>query len=119
MSDSVAPSRPSGGGFDLTRLPQRSFGLKLLLVCLLAVMMAVPAGLVWMLAYARSSDATAASAEVIAMRGGPQELMGPVIVVPFERDIISSIDGSVMQTIPGHMTLYADTGEASAQVRTE
>lgn len=119
MSDSVAPSHPSGGGFDLTRLPQRSFGLKLLLVCLLAVLMAVPAGFVWMLAYSRSSDAFAASEEVIAMRGGPQELMGPVIVVPFERDILSSTDGSVVQTIPGRMTLYADKGEASALVRTE
>ncbi len=57
MSDSVDPARPNqGGGYDFTRLlPQRSFGLKLMLVCALALMMAIPAGFVWVLVYARSS----------------------------------------------------------------
>jgi inner membrane protein len=81
--------------------------------------MAVPAALIWLLAYSRSVDARLATFEVADMRGGPQELMGPVIVVPYERDILSSLDGSVTQTLRGKMTLYADTGEASAQVQTE
>ena len=50
MSDSIEQPRPNeGSGYDLSRLlPQRSFGLKLILVCMLALLMAIPAGFVWM-----------------------------------------------------------------------
>jgi inner membrane protein involved in colicin E2 resistance len=112
MSDSVAPSRPDSGGFDLSRLlPRRSFGLKLMLVCMLALMMAVPAAFVWALAYSRSNDANNAIQEVAALRGGPQDLMGPAIVVPFERDVITSVNSinnttQTVQTIQGRMVLY-------------
>src|SRR5262249_57865789 len=95
MSDSVTPARPNeGGGYDLARfLPQRSFGLKLILVCVLALMMAIPAGFVWVLVYARTTDAEAAISEVAALRGGPQALMGPAIIVPYDRDIIVQNNG--------------------------
>jgi inner membrane protein len=123
MSDSDTPSRPEGGRFDLTRLPQRSFGLKLILVCVLALLMAIPAGLVWLLSYSRSTDAGVAIAEVIAMRGGPQELMGPVIVVPFAHDITTTntAGGSpvVLSTTRGRIVLYADTGAATSELTTE
>ena len=73
MSDSDSPAGPTGGGgFDFARLvPQRSFGLKLMLVCVLAAMMAIPAIFVWVLVYSRSNDAQQAIAEVVQLRGGP------------------------------------------------
>jgi inner membrane protein len=127
MSDSVAPARPDGGGFDFSRLlPRRSFGLKLILVCFLALLMAVPAGFVWMLFFQRSQDANIAIAEVAALRGGQQDLMGPAIVVPFERDIVVNVNSpnglqtsQALQTIQGRMVLYPETGTADAQLTTE
>jgi inner membrane protein len=125
MSDSAAPSRPDGGGFDLSRLlPRRSFGLKLILVCFLALLMAIPAGFVWALIYSRSIDANNAMQEVAQLRGGPQDLMGPAIVVPFERDVITSVNSvtnttQAVQTIHGRMVLYPETGRADAILATE
>ena len=122
MSDSVAPPRPNeGGGFDISRLvPQRSFGLKLILVCTLALMMAVPALFVWALIYQRSSDANRAINDVAQLRGGMQDLMGPAITVPFERDIIANVNGvNQVQTVQGRTVLYADTGTADAKLETE
>lgn len=122
MSDSVAPPRPNeGGGFDISRLvPQRSFGLKLILVCALALMMAIPAVFVWALVYQRSTDANRAIDDVAQLRGGMQDLMGPAITVPFERDVIASVNGvNQVQTVQGRMVLYADTGAADAKLLTE
>ena len=122
MSDSVEQPRPSeGGGYDLSRLlPQRSFGLKLILVCMLALLMAVPAGFVWMVIYSRASDAQAAIAEVAALRGGPQQLMGPAITVPFDRDVVVQVNNvNQVQTQVGRMVLYPETGTVTAKLATE
>src|SRR5688500_17436087 len=121
MTDMDTPDRPSGGGFDFSRLvPQRSYGLKLILVCALAFVMAVPAIFVWSLVYMRSTDATRTVEEVAQMRGGQQDLMGPAIVVPFERDVIVSQSGvNSVRTDRGRMVLYAETGTADTRLVTE
>jgi inner membrane protein len=106
------------GRIELSRfLPQRSFGLKLLLVCGLALVMAIPAGFVWALVYSRSSDAGAAVAEVAQRRGGAQVVMGPAIVVPFERDVLNA--DNKLQTITQQVVLYPDVGVVKAQLVTE
>jgi inner membrane protein len=125
MSDSVAPSRPDGGGFDLSRLlPRRSFGLKLILVSFLAMLMAIPATFVWAIVANRHHDANTAIAEVMQARGGMQDLMGPAIVVPFERDVVTSVNSlnnttQALQTVHGRMVLYPEKGTANAQLTTE
>lgn len=122
MSDSVAPPRPNeGGGFDFARLvPQRSFGLKLILVCALALAMAVPAGFVWMIFSSRAMAAQTAIYEVTNLQAGSQNLMGPVIVVPFERDVIVTVNNvNQVQTRNSHMLLYPETGSADAELVTE
>lgn len=122
MSDSVAPPRPNeGGGYDFARLlPQRSFGLKLILVCALALAMAIPAGFVWMIFSSRAVAAQNAVYEVTNLQAGPQNLMGPVIVVPFERDVIVTVNNvNQVQTRTGHMLLYAETGDADTELVTE
>src|SRR5690349_929292 len=94
MTDMDVSDRPPGCGFDFSRLiPQRSFGLKLILVCALALLMAVPAAFVWALVYQRSYDAQRAMTEVSDLRGGQQDLMGPAIVVPYERDVLGTVNG--------------------------
>ena len=122
MSDTESPARPSDGrGYDLSRLlPQRSFGLKLMLVCALALLMAIPAGVVWAIAYSRSTDAQAAVYEVAAMRGGMQTLMGPVIAVPLERDVVIAVNNvNQVQRQGGRMFLFPETGTADARLATE
>jgi inner membrane protein len=102
------PDRPPGGGFDFSRLiPQRSFGLKLLLVCAMALMMAVPAAFVWALVYQRSYAAQLAVTDVSNLRGGQQDLMGPAIVVSFERDVLGTVNGvgTTISTTRGRMVL--------------
>lgn len=122
MSDSVDPSRPPdngmGGRPDLSRfLPQRSFGLKLILVCVLGLVMAIPAVFVFALVYSRSSDANAAAAEVFQRQGGPQIVMGPAIAVPFEREVLGA--DNKPQTVTQQLVLYPETGTVTAQLATE
>jgi inner membrane protein len=122
MTDMDTPDRPPGGGFDFSRLiPQRSFGLKLILVCALALLMAVPAAFVWALVYQRSYDAQRAMTEVSDLRGGQQDLMGPAIVVPYERDVLGTVNGvgTTVSTTRGRMVLYAEKGAADVKLTTE
>ena len=86
MSDTQTPPPPSSAPLS-QYLPKRSFGLKLLLVCLLALLMAIPAGFVWGLVYERESNADRAIDSVSEARGGRQIVMGPILSVPVERRI--------------------------------
>lgn len=111
------PNRGGGGGFDFSRIvPQRSFGLKLILVCALALAMAIPAVFVWALIYSRSSEAQRAVMEVSELRGGQQTLMGPALVVPYTYQGV--LEGR-MQTVTSRAVLYPETGRVDATMTTE
>lgn len=94
-------------------LPARSFGLKLLLVCLLALMMAIPALVIFALVYDRSERARTAQAGIGALAGGPQVLVGPILAVPFE--IPSRAAGLAPET--GLYVVSPETGQANAKVK--
>ncbi|MCS6626396.1 cell envelope integrity protein CreD [Roseibacterium beibuensis] len=66
-------------------LPRRSAGLKLLLVCGLALMMSIAALFVFALLMDRSNRAQQVADEVGGLMGGPQTFLGPVIAVPYTR----------------------------------
>ncbi len=91
-------------------LPRNSFGLKLLLVCALALLMAIPAAFVWGLVEMRSRDAQSAVMEVGSLVGGAQSIMGPVVVVPYERDVLQD---NKVQTVTGQLVLSAETGSGA------
>ncbi len=81
MSDPIsAPLRPPPPGFQL---PQRSVGLKLLVVCALALLMAIPSLFVLGMVRERSMGAQSAISEVSQAVGGNQTALGPVIAVPY------------------------------------
>ena len=65
------------------RLPARSMGLKLLLVCVLALLMAIPALMVFGLLMDRTSRADTVASELGQAVGGPQTFLGPVLAVPY------------------------------------
>lgn len=65
------------------RLPARSMGLKLLLVCALALLMSIPALFVFGILRDRTNRADEVTRELGQLSGGPQTFLGPVLAVPY------------------------------------
>ncbi len=78
------------------KLPFRSMGVKLIVVCLLALVMTVPALFVWNLIDDRNRRADQVVNEVGGLLGGPQTFLGPVVALPY--------------TIPASLTKAAERG---------
>lgn len=107
-------------------MPNRSFGLKLLLVCGLALLMSIPTMFVWGLVHERSSNANNAVHEVSQARGGQQVVMGPVLSIPytqtFTEQVPSNVSGvmvDVQKTRNGQFIVFAKRGSANAALKTE
>ncbi len=66
-----------------TKVPARSAGLKLLLVCGLALLMSIPALFVFSVLQGRTQRADEVAREIGGRVGGPQTFLGPVIAVPY------------------------------------
>ena len=78
-----------------SRLPARSMGLKLLLVCVLALLMSIPAVFVFAILMDRTNRAEAVTQELGQLSGGPQTFLGPVLAVPYRVP-----PGAMSQNIP-------------------
>lgn len=74
---------------------RRSLGLKLLLVCGLALLMSIPALFVFGLLIDRSNRAERVGDEIGDLMGGKQTFLGPVIAVPY------SLAGETPPVTPG------------------
>ena len=74
----------------ISSLPRRSAGLKLLLVCGLALLMSIAALFVFALLMERSNRAERVADEVGGLMGGPQTFLGPVIAVPYTRNLVEA-----------------------------
>ena len=96
-------------------VPQRSVGLKLLLVCALALLMAIPALFIHSVVQDRRMGADRALADVSEMVGGQQSVLGPVISVPYSRTFGSRHE----ETIYGYAVAYAEMGTTSANVNVD
>ncbi len=68
----------------IARIPVRSMGLKLLLVCALALAMSIPALFVFALLMDRTHRANDVTSEISQAVGGAETFLGPVIAVPYE-----------------------------------
>lgn len=94
------PTPAPAASFGELRLPRRSLGLKLLLVCALAFLMSIPALFVFALLMERTGRAETVAQEVGGLMGGPQTFLGPVIAVPYTRTATvtaqAAPDGSVV-----------------------
>ena len=58
-------------------------GLKLLLVCALALLMSIPALFVFAILNDRTNRAEEVTQELGQLSGGPQTFLGPVLAVPY------------------------------------
>lgn len=101
--------------------PRRSLGLKLLLVCALALLMSIPALMVFGLLMDRTHRAETVAAEVGGLMGGPQTFLGPVIAVPFT--LTRPAQGNQpAETSQSLWIIYPETGQmtvgSDSEVRT-
>ena len=84
-----------------------SLGLKLIIVCALVMLMAIPAMFISYIAFERSSRADEVMAEVSQRYGGEQFITGPMIVAPYNSYYD---DGTLSET--GHYAVFAEHGKA-------
>ena len=87
--------------------PRRSLGLKLIIVCALVLLMAIPAMFISYIAFERSDRADEVTREVSARYGGPQYISGPFLIAPY---VSRNGDASVSEI--GTYAVFAETGEA-------
>ena len=98
-------------------IPRGSIGLKLLLVCVLVLLMAAPLTMVGIIMAGRQDRAHQVIAEVGARAGGQQTLGGPVLLVPYTRNVLSRTPEGVQRTdvIHGQYLILPTTGSAKVQ----
>jgi inner membrane protein len=77
------PAQPARLSTPNPRLAPHSMGLKLLIVCGLALAMMIPAFFVEGLLSDRTARASVVSDEVSAQVGGPQTFLGPTLAIPY------------------------------------
>ena len=113
MTDSPAgaPPRDILGRLDGARR-SAGWGGKALLVCLLALLMAIPGMFVFGLVAERSHRADGVVAEVSNLQGGMQRILGPLLVAPYTYVAEKGV------TRGGWYIVSPETGGASAEVKT-
>lgn len=67
------------------RLPARSLGLKFIVILALIILMGLPVMFISIISYDRSSRANDVTYDVSQTYGGAQTVMGPVLVIPYEK----------------------------------
>lgn len=82
--------------------------MKLILVCFLVLLMAIPAMFISYISFDRSNRADEVTRSVSNIYGGAQTLTGPMLSVPY---VGFDIDGNVNQQ--GDYIIYADKGRAT------
>ncbi len=97
------------------RIPGRSMGLKLLLVCGLAALMSVVALFVFLLLNDRTNRAREVVSEVGGLVGGPQTFLGPVVAVPY---LIPAADPKAPPS-RGVEVIYPTEGRAEVSAKSE
>lgn len=98
-----------------TRFRTLSMGFKLIVVCGLAVLMTIPALLVFALVNERRSRADEVTSEISRNVGGKQTFLGPTLAVPFEIPPQSQND----QTVHGTYLIFPAQATAALKTNTE
>ncbi|HTC31954.1 MAG TPA: cell envelope integrity protein CreD [Bryobacteraceae bacterium] len=94
------------------RLSSRSMGLKLLVVCALAVFMTIPALFVMGLVGERTHRASAVVLEISGNSGGQQNFLGPTLAIPYK------IAPNLSANVPKRNTYLIFPSTASAVLET-
>src|SRR5690348_8964626 len=108
MQVSGFTATPSQG---YARIGSRSMGLKLIVVCGLAIVMTIPALMVLAVVHDRKERAQNVITEISANVGGRQTFLGPTLAIPY--DISRPAQGT-----PGNGVYFVFPAEASAVIKT-
>ncbi|HKO13268.1 MAG TPA: cell envelope integrity protein CreD [Acidobacteriaceae bacterium] len=90
----------------------RSMGVKLIVVCGLALLMLIPAIFVEALIEDRKNREVDVVKEISQLVGGQQTFLGPVLAIPYDIPAVSSVEAS------RHGTYFVFPAQASATVKT-
>src|SRR5258708_5181681 len=102
-------------GSFTARLPARSMGLKLLMVCALAMLMSLVALSVWAILIDRTNRAESVSDEISSLIGGPQSFAGPMLAIPYTLPAAAPVQGQpTPQPTTGVYVVFPEKGDAHA-----
>ncbi|HEY1208734.1 MAG TPA: cell envelope integrity protein CreD [Terracidiphilus sp.] len=100
------------------RLSPRSMGVKLIVVCGLAVLMTIPALFVNGLVEERTLRAKEVTDEISGLVGGRQSFLGPTIIIPYKVPLQTVSGATVVNNIPEHGVYVVFPAQAEATVKT-
>ena len=107
-----------GGGAD------RTPGQKLLFALLVGALLAIPLFAVYLLVYDRQSQSETAQASIAEGWGGPQTLAGPVLVIPYQDQVVETVTEAGNQvtrtrTVWRELTLSPEVADLTSEVAPE
>ncbi|MGF1619293.1 MAG: cell envelope integrity protein CreD [Rhodomicrobiaceae bacterium] len=98
----------------------RSPGFKFFLVGLLIFLLSIPLALVWFLVAERESSSRSVSAEIAQRFGGPQQVVGPLLIVPYSVKVQRvQTDKTIESTIERYAVFLPDEFTAGGDARSE
>lgn len=118
MSD-IANETTKSASFSLNvpKFPNRSIGLKFLLVCFLTLIMSIPMLFVNDLVQERARHANDVANELGAQSGGAQSVSGPILIVPYEKALKNAqTKESDTRIERGYWAFFASSGKADANM---
>jgi inner membrane protein len=77
---------------------ERSPGFKLLFAGLIGLVLVIPLMMVYALSWDRKEQANTAQTSIAAGWGGPQVVVGPVLVIPYMTDNVETVTENGQQT---------------------
>ena len=80
------------------RSQERSPGFKLFLAGLIGIVLVIPLMMVYALVWDRQGQSETAQASIAAGWGGPQTIVGPVLVIPYTANSVETVDQGGKQT---------------------
>jgi inner membrane protein len=92
------------------KIHSRSMGVKLIVVCALAILMTIPALLVFALVYERSQRAKDVMQEISADMGGQQTFLGPTLAIPYD------IPRPAAEAVHGVYYVFPAQGSAAVKI---
>ncbi len=77
---------------------ERSPGFKLFLAGIIGIALVIPLMMVYALVWDRQEQSTTAQSSIAAGWGGPQVVVGPVLVIPYTANSVETVDANGRQT---------------------
>ncbi|MGE3302885.1 MAG: cell envelope integrity protein CreD [Hyphomonadaceae bacterium] len=104
---------------ELPRLPTRSVGLKFLLICVLTLVMAIPTYSIYLVLQDRLNRYDSVRIEMSKYEGGMQTILGPVLLVPYTKNVQRDDKDKTIVTLRGESVVFPETGDADAKLAAE